>query len=100
MGNVLTKKKVRGCTIWHFFQGANIKNTTKGLILLSINGTATLSSGRPPLTSESFSYIKDEPSLLAGPKGVDIAFAVLEPEREDGTQDAEAAMETDIKPVE
>lgn len=94
--------KVRGCTIWHFFRGANIQNPTKGLILLSINGTATLSPGEP-LTSESFSYIKDEPSLLAGAKGVDIAFVVLEPERverENQAQDPGAAVETYIRPVE
>ena len=52
LGNVLTEKKVRGCTIWHFFQGANIKNPTKGLILLSINGTAILSSFNLPIEHE------------------------------------------------
>ncbi|PYI01177.1 hypothetical protein BO78DRAFT_423821 [Aspergillus sclerotiicarbonarius CBS 121057] len=75
---------VRGCTVWHFLRGANIKNPTKGLILLLINGEATLSPGGP-LTSERIAYIKDEPSLLTGANGADVVFVVIEPDGDQKT---------------
>ncbi|RAL03015.1 uncharacterized protein BO80DRAFT_443266 [Aspergillus ibericus CBS 121593] len=78
---------VRGCTVWHFLRGANIKNPTKGLILLLISGEATLSPGGA-LTLERLSYIKDEPSLLTGANGADVVFVVIEPDGEAKTSDA------------
>lgn len=69
-------KKVVECNAFHFGRGANIKNPTKRLILIPINGTSTLRPGGPLLPETSL-YIEDERSLLGGEGGVDVIFVAL-----------------------
>ncbi|EAW20664.1 uncharacterized protein NFIA_030970 [Aspergillus fischeri NRRL 181] len=47
------------CNIFHFLRGANVRNPTTRLLLIPINGKATLSKGEPLVQEEAY-FIEDK----------------------------------------
>ncbi|KAL2817420.1 hypothetical protein BDW59DRAFT_132639 [Aspergillus cavernicola] len=66
--------KVLECNAFHFINGANIRNPTKRLLMIPVNGTPKLKSGET-LPSENC-YYTDEGQLLFGERW-DIILAAL-----------------------
>ncbi|KAL4948035.1 hypothetical protein BDW69DRAFT_101557 [Aspergillus filifer] len=67
--------KVVDCNAFHFVNGASTRNPTKRLLIIPVNGTPKLKSGKP-LLSENF-YYTEENLLLFGER-CDIILAALE----------------------
>ncbi|BCR83548.1 uncharacterized protein ACHE_10950S [Aspergillus chevalieri] len=67
---------IYSCAVRHFFKGANILDLpTKELLIIPINGVATLSPGGQ-LIPDTYCSLKDQPTLSGN--NIDVIIVILE----------------------
>ncbi|KAJ5737348.1 uncharacterized protein N7483_002473 [Penicillium malachiteum] len=76
---------VAGCTVRHFYRGANITphDPTKRLLIIPINGVSTLSPPGPPsgeLPLDTYCLIDDQPTLSG--RNIDVIFVAFDARKE------------------